>query len=410
MLKKCPECELQVSDKAAVCPHCGYPINGQISQPRPRSSTKRKRLPNGFGRITELKNPNLRNRFRAMITVGTDGNGRPIGKLLKPQSYFRTYNEAYAALVEYNKNPYDLNKDISMQELYDKWSEEFFQKASPSGVRSYKAAWDYCSSIASMRVRDVRARHLKSCMTNGVAIRNGVEKHVSANNQTKMKALFNLMFDYAVEYEIADKNYSRTFAVDEDTAREAEDNRVEHIAFSKDEVDKLWRNAYKIPYCSYLIFQCYSGFRPQEIGLITLAEVNLEEGYIQSGMKSDAGKDRIVPIHPRVKHIVEKEYNKAVENGSNWLFSYYDIDHIGTFKMSYTRYRRIFYRVLKQLGISEDHKPHDPRKTFVTMAKEYKMDEYALKQIVGHEINDITEKVYTERPVSFYIDEMKKIK
>ena len=26
MLIKCPECELQVSDKAAFCPHCGYVI------------------------------------------------------------------------------------------------------------------------------------------------------------------------------------------------------------------------------------------------------------------------------------------------------------------------------------------------------------------------------------------------
>lgn len=26
-LIKCPECQLQVSDKALSCPHCGYPIN-----------------------------------------------------------------------------------------------------------------------------------------------------------------------------------------------------------------------------------------------------------------------------------------------------------------------------------------------------------------------------------------------
>ncbi|NLD50518.1 MAG: zinc ribbon domain-containing protein, partial [Clostridiaceae bacterium] len=26
MLTKCPECELQISDKAISCPHCGYPL------------------------------------------------------------------------------------------------------------------------------------------------------------------------------------------------------------------------------------------------------------------------------------------------------------------------------------------------------------------------------------------------
>ena len=29
MLIICPECELQVSDKAINCPHCGYPMKGQ---------------------------------------------------------------------------------------------------------------------------------------------------------------------------------------------------------------------------------------------------------------------------------------------------------------------------------------------------------------------------------------------
>ena len=33
MLKLCPECCLQVSDKAATCPHCGYPLKSKSSLP-----------------------------------------------------------------------------------------------------------------------------------------------------------------------------------------------------------------------------------------------------------------------------------------------------------------------------------------------------------------------------------------
>lgn len=47
---------------------------------------------------------------------------------------------------------------------------------------------------------------------------------------------------------------------------------------------------------------------------------------------------------------------------------------------------------------------------FVTMAKKYQVDEYAIKYIVGHAITDITEKVYTERDVEWLKEEMKKIK
>ena len=109
MLIKCKECELQVSDKAISCPHCGYPINSKIT---PVRTKKRMRLPNGFGQITEIKNQNLRNRYRAMITVGKTETGKPICKLLKPNSYFPTYNDAYNALMEYHKNPYDINKIV----------------------------------------------------------------------------------------------------------------------------------------------------------------------------------------------------------------------------------------------------------------------------------------------------------
>lgn len=46
MLLKCPECELQISDKATFCPHCGYPIQPDIKPRKPRNkNNKRKRLP-----------------------------------------------------------------------------------------------------------------------------------------------------------------------------------------------------------------------------------------------------------------------------------------------------------------------------------------------------------------------------
>lgn len=40
-----------------------------------------------------------------MVTVEKSSTGRPICKPLKPESYFPTYTTAYAALVEYIKNP-----------------------------------------------------------------------------------------------------------------------------------------------------------------------------------------------------------------------------------------------------------------------------------------------------------------
>ena len=140
MLMQCPECQLQVSDKATYCPHCGYPMQPDIKPRKPRKSNKRRRLPNGFGQISEIKGRNLRNPFRAMVTVGKTPTGRPICKPLKPESYFPTYNDAYAALVEYNKNPYDLEPAITVKQLYERWSEEYFKT-----LKSSLLGWRDCS-------------------------------------------------------------------------------------------------------------------------------------------------------------------------------------------------------------------------------------------------------------------------
>jgi len=83
MLIICPECKETISDKAVACPRCGYPM----IQKENNKKRKRMRLPNGFGRITKISNKRLRNPYRVTVTVGTDMNGRPIGKLLKPKAY-----------------------------------------------------------------------------------------------------------------------------------------------------------------------------------------------------------------------------------------------------------------------------------------------------------------------------------
>ena len=55
-----------------------------------------------------------------------------------------------------------------------------------------------------------------------------------------------------------------------------------------------------------ILIQCYSGWRPQELGLIELANVDLEAGTFKGGMKTDAGTERIVSIHRKIRQIVYK--------------------------------------------------------------------------------------------------------
>lgn len=410
MLIKCPECELQVSDKAIACPHCGYPLQPNIKPRKPRNkNNKRRRLPNGFGQISEIKNRNLRNPFRAMISVGKDANGRPICKPLKPESYFPTYNDAYAALVEYNKNPYDLEPSITVKELYDKWLPEHDKTV--KSIRPIESAWSYCTAIYDMRVKDIRARHIKGCMDEGISKVRGIEKTPSASMKNQIKSLFNLMLDYALEYELVDRNYSRTFNLTDETIKEIVTVKQEHIPFTDEEMELLWQHVDDKMMVDVLLVQCYSGWRPQEIGLLEIKDVDLDNWTFSGGMKTDSGTGRVVPIHSRIRHLVERKYKEAQELGSLYLFNYVNPNtRRKNTNLTYARYQKCFTMIRDELKLNPEHRPHDGRKHFVTMAKKYGIDEYAIKYMVGHKISDITEKVYTQREFEWLKEEIEKIK
>ena len=382
MLTNCPECELQVSDKAITCPHCGYPLKTDEKPKRAPRRNKRKRLPNGFGQITEIKGKGLRKPFRAMVTIGKTKEGRPIQRLLKPESYFETYNDAYAALIEYNKNPYDFNNDITMQELYNRWSPQHLKKLKSVGSHHYvTGAWKQCAPIYDMKVKDIRIRHMKILIESCDAPQT-VKAH--------MKMVLNQMLDYAVEYEMVEHNYARDFKVES-----YKRNPDAHRTFTDEEMDVLWCNVGEDKWVDMILVQCYSGWRPTELCNLKKSDIDMSIGSMTGGSKTDAGRNRMVPIHDKIRPIIER----YLESPSEYLFG----------GIHYERYRQGFVDTMQKLEL-DDHTPHDCRVRFVTTAKKCGVDEYAIKLLVGHAIEDLTERVYTKRDFQWLNLEIQKIK
>lgn len=187
--------------------------------------------------------------------------------------------------------------------------------------------------------------------------------------------------------------------------------KKEHIPFTDEEMQLLWKHVDDKRCVDVLLVQCYSGWRPQELGLIKLENVDLNNWIFRGGMKTEAGEDRAVPIHSRIRHLIERKYKEAQELGSPYLFNYVDPTlRSKNITLNYNRYQKAFERIRIELNLNPDHRPHDGRKHFVTMAKKYGVDEYAIKYMVGHKISDITEKVYTEREFQWLREEIEKIK
>ena len=337
---------------------------------------KRMRLPNGFGQISKIKNRRLRNPYRAMVTVGKTKEGKPIVKMLKPKAYFRTYNEAYEALLEYHKNPYNPSKDLTLEEVYRMWYEEHEKHVTPAVAAHTRSYWKRCENINGVKIQDIRVIHIK----------NIIEEIPYVNPKQKVKALLSMVFDYAIEYDIVDKNYPRMYKLKISSETE------HHKPLSPEELKYLWDNLGSNPVIEYILVQCYSGWRPTELCDLKLENINMQEWTFTGGSKTKAGRDRTVPIHDSIKRIVFSKYNQGKIEGRKTLFEH-----------KYPWYREKFKEVLP------DHSPHDCRSTFITMAKAADMNEYALKRIVGHAINDITEETYTERPIEWLREELGKI-
>ena len=396
-LLKCPECRHDVSDKALTCPNCGYPMNMPSStKPRIRNG-KPTKLPNGYGTIYKMSGKRSRP-YRAMktdkwIIDPVTGKSKQIRSTI---GYYQSREDAMIALANYNENPYDIKADsITFSEVYEKWSENYFPTLSnPSSVRTVTAAYAYCNGLYDMRMKDIKVSHLEGTILNA---------QVGDSTKSRIKSLFNMMYKYAVAHDIVEKDYASVMFANGNPIKRSRTKEV--IPFSQEEIFLLWDNLDSIAFADMILIGIYSGWRPQELAILKVADIDIKVGTMLGGLKTDAGKNRIVPIHPLIRPLIENRMKEATSMQSEFLFNDANGQQ-GTY-MTYDKYRKRFEKVMKYLKLT--HRPHETRHTFITKAKACNVDEYILKLIVGHAIDDITEKVYTHRTIDQLRAELEKI-
>lgn len=345
----------------------------------------RMRRANGTGAVYKL-NGRRRRPWAARITIGWEiGDNNTSKQVYKYLGTFRTRIEAETVLDEYLQNPYDLDaRRLTFAEVYELWSAEYFPTLkNKSSTRIYIAAFKHCTPIHEKFMRDLRVSHLQ-----------GVIRDAETGDATKgrMKSMFNMMYRFALIHEIVDKNYAALFV-----QKVGKRDKKTRLPFLNSEISTLWQQEH-FGVTDIILFNLYSGFRPSETLLLENANVNIDRWVVVGGMKTEAGTDRIVPIHEKVRHIVLRHYNPD----NKYLFCNERQEF-----MTYDQYRGRFKRVMSALKMS--HTPHETRHTFISCAKYKHMDDNLLKRIVGHEIRDITETVYTHRPLSDLIDAMELI-
>lgn len=376
------------------------------------------KLPNSFGSIRYL-GKGRRNCYAVHPPATIDG---VTGKVVRPPAicYVDDYLKGFAVLTAYKAGTYkpgmekgleiapttdtdalisrilsDYNTfkgteerhpethKLTFSEVYEQfyaWKFPDGTKASYSSMESYKTAYSNCKTLHNRTFEDLKAPDLQD-----------VIDKCTLKKQSKaiILTLFKQMYKYAIYSEIVSENKALYVKVN------ANDDTEHGTPFSDEELQILWNNT-DDPEVQLILIMCYSGWR---IGEVLKLTTNLEERYFQGGIKTAAGKDRIVPIHPSIYEFAK---NKVLtQNGRLCIYSQ-------------TQHRNaLFYPTLERLGIVGDpkHTPHDCRHTFSALCEKYGVRENDRKRMLGHSFgNDVTNAVYGHRTLEELRAEIEKIK
>lgn len=344
--------------------------------------------PNGYGSVYKLSGER-RKPYIVRVSIGWD-LVEIDGKLKKKQKYFiigytESYEEGNIMLAEYHKrkNAGDiiLKNDPSFKEIYESIIDKRIQGKSQSTAYSYAAAFKTLKILHDMPISNIKAITMQNIIDQEY---NKGKLHDSLNN---LKIVCNMVFENAFQNDLVNKNYASFIHIPKTK------KVIDRIPFTKDEIETLEHNKNK-PYVDTILIMIYTGIRINELLKTKIADVNLEERYFITGSKTDAGKNRIIPIPKQIY----RTFVKYCSKGNDFLIS----DDGKQMKIYHYR-DQIFNKIMKEFAMN--HYPHDCRHTYASITDTLGMNKVTRQLILGHKGSDVTDNVYTHKTIKELVTE-----
>ncbi len=346
---------------------------------------------NGSGSIVKLSG-NRRRPYMVRVSA-RDEYGHVIQRAL---SYHEKAADAQAALDEYNRNrlegkaPTADRMNATLQQVYDGWSGRAYSKFNDSNIRGHSAAWNKCvNRYADRKIRSITLDDWQQLLD---------EREAAGYSQSSIKnasALIKKLCSYAMERDILGKDYSQYLDIP------SVDPKKPRGALTDIQLKNLEKLAAAgEPWADTALILCYTGFRITEFLTLTRFSYHSEDGgYLQGGLKTEAGRNRIVPIHPKIRPYVDRW---LARNGDT-IFC----DNDGA-PLSAVCYRERFAAVMAKIDASQAT-PHWCRHTFATLLHAANVDELTIKWLMGHSTrNDITAH-YTHETIAVLCAAIRKV-
>ncbi len=367
---------------------------------------KHPKLPNGFGSIKKLSG-NRTNKYGVYPpTTEFQPNGSPVTP--KALCYVSDWYVGFYALMRYRDGtfnagdfltaeikPSDRQNDIiskiiasynsssrialdakTFSEVYQefftyKYERDKTREYSKSAIGATKSAYNQAKVLHDKPFNSLRTEDLQA------VIDNCEKKHATKEH---IKNLFSQMYSYAYSHDLCEKNYAEHVRIN------TPDDDEKGEPFTEQELALIWEHSAGDDILQGVLIMVYSGFR---ISAYSKMEINMEERYFRGGVKTKAGRNRIVPFNKEIIPFIS-------ENSP-------------LFCLPPARFREKFNEGLSAIGL-HGHTPHDCRHTFSWLCDKYHVDTLSKKMLLGHALgSDVTDLKYGHRTVEELRAEINKI-
>ena len=370
----CTRCGRDIPGDAALCCYCG--ARQRAAGPVQR---RRRRRPRGTGSVWK----DARNKSRPFVAVTADGTR--IGT-------FATSGEAVKALDDVNASKISPERQTyTLADVYDRWSELHYPKITVKAQQSYANAYRKAVALHDRRIAELKTEDYQRVLSQMM------EAGASRSLCEKERQLFSQLCQYAINQDIIHTNYSTALVLPEASApktRVLSADEVQSIRTMTDDA-RLGETA------RIALALIYTGMRLNELLTARRENVHADEGYLIGGEKTEAGRDRVIPLHPDIMPYILQWLDG---NDTPYLIpSKYGLPR------DHNNVRKSFNSLMRKLGI-EGVTPHTCRHTAATKFAAAGLPPEVTKQILGHADITTTLNIYTHPDVQNLIENARRVK
>lgn len=293
--------------------------------------------------------------------------------------------------------------------MYEKWKELHYKDIGPKGRDSYERAFAKALELHKRPMRELKTEDYQAVIT---AL---ADSGKSRSMCEKQRQLFSQLCKWAMQNDIITINYAEGLRLPapspkkERTLTDDELGKIKAIADDNSKGNRFRQVA------QLAMVLTYTGMRIDELLSMRRDDVHLNEGYMIGGEKTDAGRQRVIPILEPIRMIVAEWMLCSL--GSEFLLP----TSTGR-KKNVDTVEHSFRRLMIVLGINPDPEkvdrknmgelitPHSLRRTAATRLVEGKAEPTAVQAILGHADFSTTADYYTSHNVEYLAEEMKKFK